>query len=120
VKESGNGRIGEAGGCPTVRASVISAACVKLERRGVAESAPDDHFTPGPHCRVIGSASGRVSDAGSCPAIRAWVVSAARVQTVVRDVEAAPDHHFAAAPDPGVTVSANGRVGRAGGDPAIR
>ena len=118
--DSGNGRISEASGCPTVRASVISTACVKSHRRAVAESAPNDHFTPAPHGRVIGSASGRVSDAGSCPTIGAWVVSSARVQTVVRDVKAAPDHHFAAAPDPGVTVPANRGVGRAGGDPAIR
>ena len=30
-------------------------------------SAPDDHFTASPHCRVIVSRGGRVGGAGGCP-----------------------------------------------------
>src|SRR5262249_33765568 len=37
------------------------------------KSAPDDHFTVGPHYRVIGSASGCVGSARSRPAIRAGI-----------------------------------------------
>src|SRR4029077_8255872 len=35
-------------------------------------SAPDDHFTVGPNCRVIQPGSGRVCGAGGCPSVRAW------------------------------------------------
>ena len=50
-------------------------------RRGVI-SAPDDHFSAGPHCRVTVSGRGRVGGAGGCPTVRAGIVSAAGVQTV--------------------------------------
>ena len=43
-------------------------------------SAPDDHFTAGPDCRVIGSGSGRIGGAGGCPTVRARIVSPAGVQ----------------------------------------
>ena len=43
-------------------------------------SAPDDHFTAGPDCRVIVSGSGRVGGAGGCPTVGAGIVSAAGVQ----------------------------------------
>ena len=43
-------------------------------------SAPDDHFTAGPHCRVNVSGSGRVGRAGGCPTIRAGIVSPAGVR----------------------------------------
>ena len=46
------------------------------------DSAPDDHFTAGPHCRVIASGSGRVGRAGGCPTIRAGIVSPAGVSQV--------------------------------------
>ncbi len=50
VQFSGSGRVGGAGGCPTVGAGVISTAGVQP---GVAViAAPDDHFTAGPHCGV--------------------------------------------------------------------
>ena len=41
---------------------------------GEIKPTPDDHFTAGPDCRVTGSARGRISGAGSCPAICAWIV----------------------------------------------
>ena len=74
------GRIGGAGGCPTVGAGIISSAGVQIAA-GVVTSAPDDHFTVGPHCRVTDSASGRVGGAGGCPTVGAGIISAAGVQT---------------------------------------
>ena len=46
-------------------------------------SAPDDHFTASPDCRVNGSGSGRVGRAGGCPTIRAGIVSPASVEMPV-------------------------------------
>ena len=51
----------------------VSAAGVHIAK--AMKSAPDDHFTVGPHCRVIGSASGCVGSARGRPAIRAGIVS---------------------------------------------
>ena len=43
-------------------------------------SAPDDHFTASPDCRVTVRASGRVGRAGGRPTVGAGIVSAAGVQ----------------------------------------
>ena len=64
----------------------------------VISSAPDDHFTAGPDCRVKLSGSGRVGGAGGCPTIRARIVSPASVQEVTA-VISTPDDHFTAGPD---------------------
>src|SRR5207245_6418110 len=51
VTASGSGaRVGNAGGCPTIRDRIISPAGVKrgIERR-IWSSTPDDHSTAGPH-----------------------------------------------------------------------
>ena len=66
-------------------------------------SAPDDHFTAGPHCRVTASGSGRVGGAGGRPTIRAGIVSAAGVQIGWCSISA-PDDHFAAGPHCRVTA----------------
>ena len=81
VNASGSGRVGGAGGCPTIRAGIVSPAGVR--RRWRPSSAPDDHFTAGPDCRVTVSGSGRVGGAGGCPTIRAGIVSPAGVQIAV-------------------------------------
>ena len=60
-------------------------------------TAPDDHFAAGPHCCVISSGSGRVGRAGSCPTIRAGIVSPAGVR--VDAPSSTPDDHFTAGPD---------------------
>ena len=78
-------------------------------------SAPDDHFTAGPHCRVIIAGRGRVGRAGGCPTIRAGIVSPAGVS--IR--KSAPDDHLIASPYCRVFGSARGRVGGAGGYPTI-
>ena len=82
-------------------------------------SAPDDHFTVGPYCRVIASGSGRVGGAGGCPTIGAGIVSPAGVQ-IAASVISAPDDHFAAGPHCRVSESASRRVGGAGGCPTVR
>ena len=75
--EATDRRAAGTGGCPIVRAGIISAAGV--ERAAVAIAAPDDHLTAGPHCRVKVSASGRVGEAGGRPTVGARIISAARV-----------------------------------------
>ena len=52
---SASGRVGGAGGCPTVGAGIVSAAGV--QEAVVISSAPDNHFTASPDCRVRGSGS---------------------------------------------------------------
>ena len=42
-----------------------------LKKLGAPNSAPDDHFTASPDCRVIGPGRGRVGGAGGCPSVRA-------------------------------------------------
>src|SRR5207248_10560833 len=74
------GRIGGAGGCPTVGAGVVSPAGVQI---AAAISAPDDHFTASPHCCVLCSGRGRVGEAGGCPTICAGIVSPAGVDVAV-------------------------------------
>jgi hypothetical protein len=59
---SGSRRISGAGCCPAVGARVVSPAGVEITRAGNT-SAPDDHFTAGPHCRVLRSGSGHVGGA---------------------------------------------------------
>ena len=131
------------------------------------KSAPDDHFTAGPDCRVNVSGSGRVSGAGGCPTVRAGIVSPAGVQKsrccrtrprrsfhcrsrlpcegfvqrarwwcwwlsncpcwdyICRQCSKAgihlstPNDHFTAGPDCRVHVSASRRIGGAGGCPTI-
>ena len=91
--DSRSGRVGGAGGCPTIRArDCISRRC-STELRLSVNSAPDDHFTAGPHCRVKISGSGRVGGAGGCPTIRAGIVSAAGVQ-IVLTIELRPRRSF--------------------------
>ena len=79
VSLSGSGRVGRAGGCPTICAGIISPAGIQNLVDTSATPAPDDHFTASPDCRVIRSGSGRVGGAGGCPTIRAGIVSSAGV-----------------------------------------
>src|SRR5262249_49013000 len=56
-----------AGGCPTVRARIVSPAGVQIV--AATPSTPHYHFAAGPHCRVLPSGNGRVSRGGSYPVI---------------------------------------------------
>ena len=91
-----------------------------VQKAAATNSAPDDHFTAGPDCRVSDSASGRVGGAGGCPTIRAGIVSPAGVQKIADCVSSTPDDHFTAGPHCRVKYSRSGRVGGAGGCPTIR
>ena len=68
MRVSRYGRISGAGGCPGVRAGIVSPASVE-EVEAVILSAPDNHLTAGPNCRVRVSRSGRISGAGGCPGV---------------------------------------------------
>ena len=99
VKVSGGGCAGGAGGCPAIRARLISPTAVYVAVAIIAT--PNHHLFAGPNCRVTPSTSGRVGNARGCPAIRRGVVSGTGIQPVLGPVERipAPNDHFAASPD---------------------
>ena len=116
VTVSGSGRVGGAGGCPTIGAGIVSAASV--QKPLVARSAPDDHFTAGPHCRVI--------SIGHRARWWCWWLSNCRCWDYIcrrcsdrHCRSAAPDDHFTASPHCRVLTSAIGRVGDAGCSPRV-
>ena len=74
-----SGRVGGAGGRPTIRGGIIFAAGVQ---NATSSAAPDDHFAAGPDCSVTVSARGRVGGASGCPTVRAGIVSPAGVETL--------------------------------------
>src|SRR4029077_19499871 len=92
VTGSPSRRVGGAGGSPTIRAGIVSPAAVENAAVRAIKSAPDDHFTASPDCRVIVSASGCVGGAGGYPAVGGWIVSPAGVQNAA--VKSATDDHF--------------------------
>ncbi len=78
MRVSARRRISLACGYPAVAARIVSPAGVEYVQD--IGSAPDDHFTISPYCRVIVSGIGRVSGAGRCPTVRAGIVSTTGVQ----------------------------------------
>jgi hypothetical protein len=117
VKPSANGRVVGACSCPTVSAGIVPRAGVKNVRQ--VNPAPDNHFTADPDCCVIDSAIRRISEAGSCPRIRARIISSASMQKDGAFTYPAPDDHFTARPDCGVKGSRNRCGGDACGCPRI-
>src|SRR4029077_5204818 len=103
------------GGCPTVSAGIISPAGVHIS---AVISAPDDHFTSGPHRSVNFPASGCAGGAGGCPTVGGRMISAASVK-IPANINPTPDDHFAAGPHCCVIRSASGRVGEAGSCPRV-
>ena len=93
---SGSRRVRGAGGCPSVRARIVSPA--GIENIWWVPSTPDDHFTASPHRRVLKSVSGRIGGAGGCPSVRARLVTPAGIQKN-RVIPSTPDDHLAAGPD---------------------
>ena len=64
------GRIDGAGGCPTVGAGNISPAGIQPVVGAIIKiSAPDDHLSAGPNCRVKLSVKGRIGGAAVCPGV---------------------------------------------------
>ena len=68
---------------------------------------------------MTASAIGGVGGAGSCPSVRAGVISAA-CACVAATYESAPDDHFMAGPDCRVTRSTLGSIGHGGSCPSVR
>ena len=114
------GHVCDAGGYPTVRASIVSAACVKIHRRTAKGAAPNDHLASRPDCGVRTPRRGRVGNAGGDPTIRTWVISAASIAIVKRGIDATPDNHFATGPYRGVTIPPQHVIRDAGGRPTVR
>ena len=79
-----------------------------VQNAAASSSAPDDHFTPTPDCRVIASASGRVGHASGRPAIGAGIVSPACIEEDGIAILPTPHNHFAAGPDRRVTLTRTG------------
>src|SRR5204862_2092428 len=81
-------------------------------------TAPDDHFTASPHCRVTFSCRGRGASPRADPTIRTGIVSSAGVHIIVA-ICSAPDDHFIAGPDRRLLESTRRRVGGAGSRPTV-
>jgi len=104
VIRSAIGRVGGAGGCPTIGNRIVSPARTRRSwgwnwsarwgrawgwawawvwgwgwSWGRSYSAPDDHLTASPDCCVKGSGSGRADGAGGYPTVRAGIISPAGV-----------------------------------------
>src|SRR5262245_28438522 len=95
----------------------VSAPGVRRRQNGT-YSAPDDHFTAGPDCRVQPSGIRRVGSAGRRPTIKIGIVSAAVIE-IGCVISSTPDDHVASGPDCRVSFSATGCVSGAGGRPTI-
>ena len=116
MRESASRRVGGVGGCPTIRAGIVSSARIQIA--GAISTAPDDHFTASPDSGVRDPASGRVGDTGGCPRVRSGIVSCAGVEEAA-EAGASPDDHFTASPDTRVKVPSRRHVGGAGSRPGI-
>src|SRR5437660_12752942 len=95
----------------------VYAAGVQRRKNGT-YSAPDDHFTAGPDCRVEPSGIRRVGGASRRPTIEIGIVSAAGIE-IGCVISSTPDDHVASGPDCRVTRSAFGRVASAGRVPIL-
>src|SRR5262249_29245662 len=115
VKFSGRGRVGCIGGCPTIRAGIVSPA--SIQNKLVILSTPYNHFTAGPDRRV--QVSGRRQTSGGCQTIRARIFSSAGEQRGIVTLST-PYNHCTAGPDCRKIESGSGRVGGIGGYPIIR
>jgi hypothetical protein len=66
---SGSWHVGRAGGCPPVRAGIVSPAAIKPCGAHAAPATPNDHFTAGPDCGVKVSGDRRIRCGRSRPRI---------------------------------------------------
>ena len=114
VMPSGSGRVGGAGGCPTVGAGIVPPAGVQISRRRIR---PRRSF----RCRstLLCDTFGQRARwwcwwLSNC---RCWDCISRRCSKSYR--QSAPDDHFTAGPDRRVTASGSGRVGGAGGCPTV-
>src|SRR5439155_21675004 len=75
-------------------------------------SAPDDHLTASPDCRVTESRGRRVVINRRHPTIRARIISPPSIQ-IATEIIAAPDDHFSASPHSREILPTIWRVGLA-------
>ena len=103
VNVAAGGRVGGAGGCPTVRCRIVAPAGVQNDVANVSIR-PRRSFRcrSTPPCDSI-AASGRVGGAGRCPTVRRRDCSARRCSNTPTTVSSAPDDHLAAGPHRRVT-----------------
>ena len=119
--DSRSGRVGGAGGCPTIRAGIVSPAGVQTAAAEVI-CRPRRSF----HCR----STLPCDRLGQRARWWCWWLSNCRCwDCIFRRCQngwcsnfgaSAPDDHFAAGPHCRVTASASGRVSGAGGCPTVR
>ena len=100
VTESRGGRVGRAGGCPTLGAGIVFPSGVKLNRGS--ETPPYDHLIPSPDCCVGGSTLRRIGDCRGCPSVCLGVVSSAGIQGIEKFIQASPDNHLISGPNCGM------------------
>ena len=96
---------GSRGWCRS-RLSAIPSACA-ANTVTVDSSAPNNHFSAGPHGSMRRSGARCARQAGSCPIVAGWIVSPARIKIASWKScpGPAPDDHFVARPDCGVRRS---------------
>ena len=76
VRAASRGRVGCAGGYPTVRTWIEFGAAVEIIQ---IPSSPDDHFIASPHRRVLESTIRDIGHAGGYPAVRTRIVTPAGI-----------------------------------------
>ena len=97
-------------------AGIVSPACVQIAAAVI--SAPDDHLTAGPHCRVKYRAIGRIGRCWWLSSYQCWDCISRQCSKSPVPIST-PDNHFTASPDCRVTAARRGRIGGAGGCPGV-
>src|SRR5262249_58399303 len=98
------GRVSAARAYLTIRLRIVFPAGVQIDPK--VTPPPGDHFTAGPHCRLIVSPFGCAGGARGRPTVHAGIVPPACVREKWGDVDPpTPYNHFAASPHCGVIGS---------------
>src|SRR5437016_545589 len=105
------GRIDNGHGPPGVGERIIPTAVVQIQQRAAAAAAPDDHFAPGPGCRMTAAGRRRALDRHDPPGIACRIISEPGIESDIPGADSAPDNHFASGPDGGVAGAWRGRDG---------
>ena len=116
VRATARGRVGGAGGCPTVRTGIEFAAAVEIHS---GFHPPQTIISLPVHtAECWNRPSGTLVMLVAVQAVRARIVTAASIQKILV-IPSAPDDHLAAGPDCRMIGSAGGRVGNARCGPTI-
>ncbi len=90
-----------------------------VQKAAMLPPSPDDHFTAGPHRRMVRTGRWCVDRGSGYPAIRTGIVSSSGHQVAANTI-ASPDNHFTAAPDCRLKLSASRRVSSVRCCPTVR